>query len=141
VPDLLQCLRPAVGVRVGLLTGNFEETGSLKLSACGIDPAQFALAVWGDHSPNDPPDRADLPPLAMHRYRALVGRAIEPRHVTIIGDTPHDVRCARIHGCRSLGVATGRYSVNALLEAGADAAVADLSDTPALLAWLAPARV
>lgn len=138
VLDLLRRLRFESSARLGLLTGNFEETGSLKLAACGIDPARFDLAVWGDHSPRDPPDRADLPPVAMRRFSALAGCAVEARHVTIIGDTPHDVRCARAHGCRSLGVATGRFSVAALLDAGADAAVPDLSDTAAIVAWLAP---
>jgi phosphoglycolate phosphatase-like HAD superfamily hydrolase len=56
--------------------------------------------------------------------------------VTIIGDTPLDVDCAKAHGCRAIGVATGPYSVDQLRDAGADLAVADLSDTAMLLQWI-----
>jgi phosphoglycolate phosphatase-like HAD superfamily hydrolase len=44
--------------------------------------------------------------------------------------------CARAHGCRSLGVATGQFSVAQLLEARADRAVADLGDTQDIRTWL-----
>jgi phosphoglycolate phosphatase len=54
----------------------------------------------------------------------------------VIGDTPHDVQCALAHGCRCLGVATGRSSVRELLAAGASRAVEDLSDTQGVLTWL-----
>lgn len=136
VMDLVAALREREGVTMGLLTGNYRETGSIKLRACGIEPDEFPLAVWGDESANDPPDRADLPPIAMTRYRAMRGNEIPPRRVTIIGDTPHDVRCARVHGCRSLGVATGRYTVAQLQAAGADLAVGDLSVRHRVMDWL-----
>lgn len=120
----------------GLLTGNFQETGSLKLRSCGIDPAQFRVQVWGDESPHDPPERAHLPPIGIERYRKLHGRQVLPGDVTIIGDTPHDIACARAHGCRSLGVATGKFSVEQLDASGADRVVPDLSDTDAIAGWL-----
>jgi phosphoglycolate phosphatase-like HAD superfamily hydrolase len=56
--------------------------------------------------------------------------------VTIIGDTPLDVDCAKAHGCRALGVGTGPYAVDVLREVGADLAVADLSETEAMLEWI-----
>ncbi len=121
---------------LGLLTGNFAETGRAKIRSCGFDPAWFPIGVWGDDSPSTPPTRNDLPGVAMARYRQLAGRAIEPRRVVVIGDTPHDVACARTHGCRCLAVATGRSSVEELQLAGADLAVEDLADTKAVLEWL-----
>jgi phosphoglycolate phosphatase len=51
----------------------------------------------------------------------------------IIGDTPHDIEVATAAGARSIGVATGSHSVDALREAGADVVFADLSDTGAAL--------
>ena len=56
--------------------------------------------------------------------------------VLIIGDTPHDVDCAAANGCRSLGVATGWFTVDDLESAGADRVVDDLSDTAGLLEWI-----
>ena len=46
-----------------------------------------------------------------------------PRSV-IIGDTPLDMAVAVAGGARSIGVATGNYDVETLLESGADAALA-----------------
>lgn len=120
----------------GVLTGNFCETGRMKLSACGIDPHQFEVQVWGDESPHDPPQRSHLPPVGMARYRALRGSDVPACRVTIIGDTPHDVGCARAHGCRSLGVATGKFGISELAAAGADRVAPDLSDTGAIFDWL-----
>lgn len=125
-------MRPALG----LLTGNFPETGAIKLRASGVLPERFSVQVWGCDSPRTPPARDHLPPVAMERYRAAFGRALAPEHVTIIGDTPHDIACARAHGCRSLGVATGQFSVDQLRDAGADLAVPDLSATACIASWL-----
>jgi phosphoglycolate phosphatase-like HAD superfamily hydrolase len=136
VMDLLSHLSLTDGVVLGLLTGNFRETGSMKLRACGIELDRFRLQVWGGDSPRTPPSRDDLPAIGMDRYRQTFGRAIHPADVTIIGDTPLDVRCARSNGCRSLGVGTGQYRVPDLLDAGADHAVPDLAETIPLLRWL-----
>lgn len=136
VTDLLARLGEQESVAVGLLTGNFEHTGIMKLEACGVPTTQFTVRVWGDDSPHDPPDRAHLPPVAMSRFQAIHGLPIDASRVTIIGDTPHDIRAARTCGCRSLGVATGRHSVEQLASSGADRAVPDLSETRAILDWI-----
>jgi phosphoglycolate phosphatase len=54
----------------------------------------------------------------------------------VIGDTPHDVACAKAHGCRALAVATGYTSAADLSSAGADRVIADLSDTDGVLEWI-----
>lgn len=129
-------------VTMGLLTGNFEETGTLKLRCAGIDMSRFAVRVWGDDSPHHPPRREHLPPVAMRRYRETFGREIDPRvdprvgGVTIIGDTPHDVSCGLAHGCRVLAVATGQFSRADLLAAGAHHAVDTQEDTAGIAGWL-----
>jgi phosphoglycolate phosphatase-like HAD superfamily hydrolase len=56
-----------------------------------------------------------------------------PEDCLVIGDTPLDVAAAHLAGARALAVATGSYGVDALLAAGADAALADLSDTQRVL--------
>lgn len=131
---LLEQLRPRTDVTLGLLTGNFAETGSIKLRACGIDPDWFPIRVWGDESPHSPPARTHLPPIGLRRYEEHHRR--RPPGAVIIGDTPHDVACAKAHGLRCLGVGTGQFSPDDLRRAGADRAEPNLSDTPSILAWL-----
>lgn len=126
---------PEARPTLGLLTGNWEDTGRLKLSAAGIEADRFDIAVWGDHSPHAPPAREHLPPVAMERARAA-GRPADPAQVTIIGDTPHDVACALASGCRCLAVATGHADADTLRRAGAHHAVEDLADTDHILDWL-----
>lgn len=136
VLDLIRVLRARETQTLGLLTGNFEETGRMKLQAAGIDAGAFTLAAWGDYSPITPPRRDHLVPVAMERYFEQHGRRADPARVTVIGDTPHDVACARAHGCRSIGVATGRTSLDELKACGASLAVRDLTGTQMLVSWL-----
>lgn len=136
VMELLKALHAHPDLTLGLLTGNFADTGSIKLRACGIDPDQFSIAVWGDHSPHDPPSRDHLPPLALTAFHQRRGRPLPAHHATIIGDTPYDVRCALASGMRCLGVATGSFSSRALTEAGAHHVVEDLSQTQSVVRWL-----
>jgi phosphoglycolate phosphatase len=135
VLDLLGSLSDHPRITRGVLTGNFEETGSLKLRLCGIDPAWFAVAAWGDESPHDPPAREHLPPVAVGRYRERFARELPAHHVVVIGDTPHDIACAHAHGHRCLAVATGSFSAEQL--AAADRVVESLADTRDILRWLA----
>lgn len=127
-------------VTLAILTGNFEETGSLKLARCGLPPQRFHLHVWGDQSPSDPPTRDDLPRVGIDRHAASTGRRPRDDAVWIVGDTPHDVRAARANRIRCLGVATGRYSARELGECGADAVLPDLADTARVLAILRSSR-
>lgn len=133
VPELLEALFATPSMCVGLLTGNFPETGRIKLAAAGIDADRFHLHVWGCDSPHDPPARDHLPGVALERYRALHEMDADPARVWVVGDTPHDIACARAHGCRSLGVATGMFSLDDLRDAGADEVAPDLGATQNIL--------
>lgn len=121
---------------LAILTGNFAETGSLKLDRCGLAADGFHLHVWGDHSPSDPPTRDDLPRVGVERFVSRFGRRPPEHAVWVVGDTPHDVKAARVNGQRSLGVATGRYSEQDLRAAGAEAVLQDLADTDRVLSIL-----
>ena len=136
VGDLVQRLDAERGVTLGLLTGNYPETGRMKIASAGLDPNVFKVNAWGI----DGRTRRDLPPVAMERHREHHGRSVAPEQVIIIGDTPHDVDCAKAHGCRSIGVATGVFTREALNESGADLAVDDLSRTADVLAWMLQTR-
>lgn len=136
VTELIDVLGGLEDTTLALLTGNFEETGRMKLGACGIDSGRFPISVWGDDSPHDPPAREHLPKVGIARFEERIGRSIDPRQVTIVGDTPHDVSCARANGCRSLGVATGLHSTADLILAGASLVVENLSETQEIVRWL-----
>jgi len=109
---------------LALLTGNYEPSARLKLQPFDLW-RYFRCGAFGD----DGPDRDGLVPVAVARAIDCGHAGVTARRTVVIGDTPHDVRCAAAHGARSLAVATGGFSVAALRAAGADAAVDDLSDT------------
>ena len=125
VPGLLDALDAEPGALLGLLTGNVVPGARLKLRAAGLDPARFRVGAYGsDHA-----ERPCLPPIALDRAESLVGRRLSGREVVIIGDTPADVHCAASIGARTIGVATGGFSVGELQAAGADVVFPDFSDT------------
>lgn len=136
VLPLLDAVRRDAQFTSALLTGNFEQTGTMKLHACGIDPARFAFGVWGNEATGTPPRREQLVPIALNRLPECTGRRVTPAQAVVIGDTPHDVSAARENGLRCLAVATGKFSIRDLEDAGAHKAVPTLEDTDTILAWL-----
>ncbi|MCC5786122.1 MAG: haloacid dehalogenase-like hydrolase [Phycisphaerales bacterium] len=134
VHDLLDSVMTEPGPTCALMTGNFAETARLKLAAAGIDPDRFPFGVWGDDAREHPPSRDQLPGVALRRFADLRNVEADPARVVVIGDTVHDISCARAWGCRVLAVATGSYTREDL--AGADRVVDDLSDTESILDWL-----
>jgi len=132
VPALLDALHGRPELTVGLLTGNWPETGALKLAAAGLPVERFVVNAWGE----DGARRPDLLPVALARYAERHGRELPARRVVVVGDTPRDVEVARTHGARALAVATGHHKAEALAAAGADLVVQDLSETERLLEWL-----
>ncbi len=112
----------------GLVTGNLVQGAEIKLRAYSIWD-MFCFGAFGDDSEN----RNDLPPIAVSRAVALGVPIANKDRTWIIGDTPHDVRCARSSGFRCLGVATGQFSTTQLMDAGADFALPDLKDTKKII--------
>jgi len=121
---------------IGVLTGNYPETGSIKLASAGFNPDHFEINAWGDASPHPQPHRSHLPPVAIENFARAKNRSIEPEHVIIVGDTIHDVTCALDNNCRVLAVATGHASRQELEDAGAHRVVDDLKQTSDLLDWM-----
>lgn len=132
VLELIDALRAENAAALGLLTGNYPETGRLKIVAAGLDPENFTIGAWGC----DAAHRRDLASIAFTQYQQVHGRTIPPNQTVIIGDTPHDVDCARHNGCRCIAVATGAFSTRELADCGADLVVETLAETPAVLTWL-----
>lgn len=130
VLELMAALVPREDLMLGLLTGNLQETAAIKLASAGLDPTWFRFGAYGDESA----DRNALPPLALARGQALVGAVADS--VLVVGDTPADIICARVNGLRSLAVATGPYSAEALTKHGPDYLLEDLGDRERVLGIL-----
>ncbi len=129
VADLLDALETRDDVVLGLLTGNVRDGAMAKLVAVGIEPDRFRVGAFGsDHA-----ERPALPGIARARAEELLGRSLAGADVVVIGDTPADMGCGRGIGARAIGVATGRYSEDALRACDAAAVFADLSDTMAVM--------
>ena len=132
VTGLIGALAQEPSVTMGILTGNYEHTGRLKVERAGIPTVQFTANAWAD----DGDSRRALTPVAMRRGADVRGSALAPQQVVVIGDTPHDIDCAHAHGCRALAVATGGSSADELRAHRADLVVDDLSDSAALARWI-----
>jgi len=106
---------------LGLATGNIEMGGRLKLERGDLN-RYFEFGGFG----SDAEDRTELVRKGAERAACKKGRAFRPDYTFVIGDTPLDIEAGRRAGFKTVGVATGSYSVERLLEAGATFAVSDL---------------
>jgi phosphoglycolate phosphatase len=139
VGELVRRLGGEPDVVLGLVTGNTEEGARIKLGPTGLWPTFRAGAYGSEHS-----DRRRLPGLAARRARALTGHAFRPADVLVLGDTPHDVECARAFGAVAVAVATGQYSRAELAESWPDLLFDTFADVEATIRALregAPTRV
>jgi phosphoglycolate phosphatase-like HAD superfamily hydrolase len=127
VEALLERLAGRSDVTVALLTGNWEGGARVKLTSARLD-GYFAFGAFGD----DGIERHELPPVALERHRHASGFDAAPDRVLVIGDTRHDVDCARAHGLQVLAVATGREDEASLSAAGAHWVTASLEVLPDL---------
>jgi phosphoglycolate phosphatase len=108
----------------GLLTGNYQRSAKVKLGHHGIWD-YFRFGAFAD----DAERRNDLGRHALRRARELHGVEFPPQSVWIVGDTPHDIECARAVGANSLAVATGLHSLEELAAHRPTALLGNLADT------------
>ncbi len=87
---------------------------------------------------SDDPDRTRLPAVAAARVERLTGAHVSFGQMTIIGDTPLDIECARACGAVAVAVATGQHGFDELAACGPDLIFPDFTDVPAALARLVP---
>jgi phosphoglycolate phosphatase-like HAD superfamily hydrolase len=128
---LLERLSLTRDIQIGLLTGNIESGARIKLEPFELNK-YFPTGAFG----SDDEDRNKLLPIAINRFEEICRRKISIDECIVIGDTPRDVHCAKICGAACMGVATGPYSTDELIEAGADYVVKDLSNYNNLLQFL-----
>ncbi len=109
IPELLSELSGHSDIMLGLLTGNFEASGRHKLLLPEINH-HFPFGAFAD----DAPSRNDLPAVAVEKAYQLTGVKFFNHDIIIIGDTEHDIACARVLNAKSIAVATGTYSMEEL---------------------------
>jgi len=128
IATLLPALAACGEALIGLLTGNVERGAIAKLRPTGLLPF-FRVGAYG----SDDPDRRRLPSIARERIRTLTGRGVDFAEITIIGDTPLDVDCARACGARAVAVATGQHSISELAACDPDDIFPSFADAEAAL--------
>lgn len=127
--ELLNVLREK-GAVLGLLTGNLEQGAKIKLEAFNLNEYFLDGAFGSDHE-----DRDRLLPVALEKFSRR-GLSFSPGDCIVVGDTPLDVQCARIHGARCLAVATGPYTKEQLLNTDADIVFDTLEDIDRCLEFI-----
>ena len=131
IQALLDDLQARDGVYLGLLTGNFEAGARIKLEYFDLW-RYFQCGAFGD----DAADRNALVPFAVSRARECGVPEVAPQDILVVGDTPHDIACARAVGATPVAVATGMFTTEQLRDSGADIVFRDLSDTVAFTSLL-----
>lgn len=127
VPELLDAL-DAEGAAMGVATGNMRDGAAAKLGYFGLWE-RFRGGGFGDHVLV----RSELIVAGIEDIAREHDIEPDPANAIVLGDTPLDVEAALSAGATAFGVATGRFSVDELLAAGAHHAVADLTDTNAIV--------
>lgn len=128
IVELLDRLVQRGDTALGLLTGNLRLGAELKLQHYRLDH-HFGFGGFGD----DHFDRDDVARAALIEACRHLDRAVSPECISVIGDTPSDVRCARAIGARAVAVATGIYSRETLRQARPDSLFDDFTDPRGLL--------
>lgn len=108
---------------IGLLTGNIQKGAEIKLLFYGLWH-RFQMGAYGDEHE----DRSEIASIALKRVREILGSEILPQEILIVGDTPHDIACAKYIGARSLAVTTGGASRSKLADCQPDWLVDDLGE-------------
>ena len=129
-PELLAALAQDDRFYSSVLTGNIAPNAVVKLAAFGLEKwVDMESGAYG----SDSEDRRDLVPIAIGRLASLRGVHLSAEETWVIGDTPRDYECAAAAGAHCLLVATGAYSDRGAVGLGADAVLADLTATDAVI--------
>ncbi len=102
VIKLLDILQTIPNCYLGLVTGNIMAGARIKLMAAGLYN-YFPLGAFG----SDHENRNLLPPIAVKRAQQYYDILFDINDIWIIGDSIHDVRCAKANNLRSIALTTG----------------------------------
>ena len=121
-----QVARQSGGLAQGLLTGNLRRGAEIKLGHFDLW-RHFPFGAFAD----DAEHRDELGPHALRRAFDHHRVSYAPDRVYVVGDTPHDIACARAIGARVVAVATGKYTMETLAKLQPDALFPDFADVEA----------
>jgi len=102
------------GKLLGVVSGNLERIGWLKLEAAGLRPF-FTFGAFSDRHEL----REDIFADGVNEARRRMGR--EDATVYVVGDTPADIRAARAVGVPVIALATGTFPLEELAKLHPDA--------------------
>jgi phosphoglycolate phosphatase-like HAD superfamily hydrolase len=136
VRDFLTWLASQPETYVGLLTGNVQAGAELKLRHYELWES-FLFGGYGDEHHA----RSDVARQALADACQHLGRTIASKDLFVVGDTVHDIQCARAIGAQVIAVSTGGVAREELLQADPDLWVEDLTSTEELMGLLALNRV
>jgi len=111
------------GYLLGLVTGNVEAAAHIKLHRARLNRF-FSFGGYG----SDSNDRGELTRIALKRAALVYGEPVTAAQAIVVGDTPHDVEGAHAAGIACVGVGSHNFSAGQLREAGADYAIASLTE-------------
>lgn len=123
--EVLNAFSKRDDVVMALCTGNFKDTSFSKMKRAKLENI-FSFGGFGC----DSIDRKELTRLAFERATIKAGKNFTD--VYVIGDTIHDVNCAKSIGAISVAVATGSTKPQTLKEAGAHIILNNLGEFPDL---------
>jgi phosphoglycolate phosphatase len=133
VVALLDTLATMPEAAVGLLTGNVREGAQAKLNYYGLG-GRFGFGGFGDEAT----DRNVIAAIALAEAKRTTAGQL--RGAMVIGDTVHDIRCARAIDAVAVAVPTGGATAEELASAQPDVLLEDLSDARQLLQIVREAR-
>lgn len=125
--DLLARISAQHQMSLGLLTGNIREGAKKKLTHFGMWQ-HFAFGGFGDRHES----RDDVAVDALADAERHLGQSLDRSQVCVVGDTVHDIRCARAIGVHAVAVATGSHSHEQLAAESPDLLLDDLQPSASL---------
>jgi phosphoglycolate phosphatase len=111
------------GVVLGIVSGAMEGAARTKLIPADLN----RFFIFGGYG-SDSSDRTEVIRVAITRAGPLHDGPLGTADVVVVGDTPRDVEAAETAGVVSVGVASGKYSVDELRAAGADHVMSSLKE-------------
>ena len=127
VEALLPLLKQRGDVVLALLTGNVVRGAEHKLRHYGLWD-YFSFGAFAD----DHHERDHLGPFALARARDR-RHEVGLSRTFVIGDTPHDISCARAIGAKAVAVATGVFTAENLAPHRPDILLETLGEIPSTL--------
>lgn len=104
-------------------TGNIERGARIKLKPHDLNK-YFPVGGFGDVVL----ERWQMIHQAIENAQVYHGLEYEKENIYVVGDTPLDIECGKILGVKSIAVATGGHTLEALMEHAPDYLFTDLGD-------------